>query len=129
MKSATQLHFISVNSCMLQLQEVSKDLNSVRNTILSIEDEYKTISHLETTLHELKIEAYKHKQLKLAKENMKTIVDADELAEKALQFLEQNKLLPAHQYLVMIEKCRNDILMELGDPTATNLGDIKVNHQ
>ena len=126
MKSAIQLHFISVNSCMMQLQEVSKSLNNVRNTIYSIEEEYKTISHLETTLHELRREAYKHKQLKSAKENMKNIIDVDELAEKTNHYLEQNQILLAHQYLVQIEKCRNDILMELGDPTETNLSDIKV---
>ena len=43
---------------MMQLQEVSKNLNTVRSTIYSIEDYYKTISHLfmmyyETTLHDL----------------------------------------------------------------------------
>ena len=110
----------------MQLQEVSKSLNNVRNTIYSIEEEYKTISHLETTLHELRREAYKHKQLKSAKENMKNIIDVDELAEKTNHYLEQNQILLAHQYLVQIEKCRNDILMELGDPTETNLSDIKV---
>jgi hypothetical protein len=111
---------------MVQLQQVNQNLDSVRNTIYSIEDEYKTISHLETTLHELRQEAYRHKQLKSAKENMKNILDVDELAKKAHQHLEKNELLFAHKYLVELEKCRNDILMELGDPTETNLNDINV---
>jgi exocyst complex component 3 len=126
MKSAIQLHFICVDSCMTQLQEVSKNLNTVRATIYSIEDDYKTISHLETTLHDLRKEAYKHKQLKSAIDNMKNILDFDELVNNAYNFLEQNQLLHAHQYLVQIEQCRNDILMELGDSTETNLSDIKV---
>ncbi len=111
---------------MVQLQEVNHDLDNVRNTIYSIEDEYKTISHLETTLHELRQEAYRHKQLKSAKENMKNILDVDELARKARMHLEKNELLFTHKYLVELEKCRNDILMELGDPTETNLNDIHV---
>lgn len=111
---------------MEQLQDVNKNLDGVRNTIYSIEDEYKTISHLETTLHELRTEAYRHKQLKSAKENMKNILDVDELAQKAHQHLEKNELLFAHKYLVELEKCRNDILVELGDPTENNLNDIHV---
>lgn len=111
---------------MVQLKDVNKNLENVRTTIYSIEDEYKTISHLETTLHELRQEAYRHKQLKSAKENMKNILDVEELAKKAHQHLEKNELLFAHKYLLELEKCRNDILMELGDPTATNVDDIKV---
>lgn len=126
LKSGIQSHFISVNSCMAQLKDVNQNLENVRNTIYSIEDEYKTISHLETTLHELRQEAYRHKQLKSAKENMKNILDVDDLAQKAYQHLEKSELLFVHKYLLELEKCRNDILMELGDPTATNTEDIKL---
>ena len=111
---------------MMQLQDVNKNLDNVRNTIFSIEDEYKTISHLETTLHELRQEAYRHKQLRAAKENMKNVLDVDELAKKAHEHLEKNEILFAHKYLIELEKCRNDILMELGDPTDTNKTDIQV---
>lgn len=111
---------------MDQLRKVNVNLDEVRNTIYSIEDEYKTISHLETTLHELRQEAYRHKQLKSAKENMKNILDVDELAKKAYQHLEKNELLLAHKYLLELEKCRNDILAELGDPTEGKYTDINV---
>ena len=112
---------------MDQLKDVNNNLDHVRDTIYSIEDEYKAISHLETTLHELRQEAYRHKQLKSAKENMKNILDVDDLAQKAYHYLEQNQLLMAHKYLSDLEKCRNDILVELGDPTESNSNDIKVN--
>lgn len=110
LKSAIQSHFISVNSCMDQLKEVNDNLTEVRHTIYSIQEEYKTISHLENTLSNLRLEATKHKQLKSAKENVKNILNVDDLAKQAHAFIEQNKLLNAHKCLLDMEKCRNDIL-------------------
>lgn len=113
---------------MEQLKEVNDNLLDVRNTIYSIQEEYKTISHLENTLSNLRIEATKHKQLKSAKENVKNILNVDDLAIQANAFIEQNKLLNAHKCLLDMEKCRNDILEELGPPNekTNNVSDIKV---
>lgn len=128
LKSAIQSHFISVNSCMDQLKEVNDNLTEVRTTIYSIQEEYKTISHLENTLSNLRIEATKHKQLKSAKENVKNILNVDDLAVQAHAYIEQNKLLNAHKCLLDMEKCRNDILEELGPPSdkSNNTSDIKL---
>lgn len=128
LKSAIQSHFISVNSCMDQLKDVNDNLTDVRTTIYSIQEEYKTISHLENTLSNLRIEATKHKQLKSAKENVKNILNVDDLAVQANAFIEQNKLLNAHRCLLDMEKCRNDILEELGPPNDknNNISDIKL---
>lgn len=126
LKSSIQSHFISVNSCMDQLLAINRNLNNVRDTVYSIEDEYKTISHLETTLHELRLEAYRHKQLKAAKENMKNILDVDELAKNAYSNLEQNELLITHKYLLELERCRDDILGELEYQSERNPNDINV---
>lgn len=98
---------------MEQLKDVHHSLNDVRTTIYSIQEEYKTISHLENTLSELRKEATKHKQLKSAKENVKNILNIDDLAIQANAYIEQNKLLNAHKCLLDMEKCRNDILEEL----------------
>lgn len=113
---------------MDQLKDVNDNLLDVRNTIYSIQEEYKTISHLENTLSNLRIEATKHKQLKSAKENVKNILNVDDLAIQANAFIEQNKLLNAHKCLLDMEKCRNDILEELGTPNekTNNVSDIKV---
>lgn len=128
LKSAIQSHFISVNSCMDQLKDVNDNLTDVRTTIYSIQEEYKTISHLENTLSNLRIEATKHKQLKSAKENVKNILNVDDLAVQANAYIEQNKLLNAHKCLLDMEKCRNDILEELGPPSekSNNNNDIKL---
>ena len=113
---------------MEQLKDVNNSLNEVRNTIYSIQEEYKTISHLENTLGELRREANKHRQLKSAKENVKNILNVEDLAKQARQFIEANKLLNAHKCLLDMEKCRNDILEELGSQSDKNLNvsDIKV---
>ena len=63
LKSAIQSHFISVSSCMDQLKDVNTNLNEVKTTLYSIQEDYKTISHLENTLGELRREANKHKQV------------------------------------------------------------------
>jgi capsular polysaccharide biosynthesis protein len=113
---------------MEQLKDVNKNVSEVKNTINSIQEEYKTISHLETTLAELRREATKHKQLKSAKENVKNILNVEDLARHASEFIESNKLLSAHKCLLDMEKCRNDILEELGTPSQTNsnTADIKL---
>ena len=128
LKSAIQSHFISVNSCMEQLKEVNNNLSDVRSTIFSIQEEYKKISHLEVTLKDLRREANRHRQLKSAKENVKNILEVENLAKKASQFVEESKLLDAHKYLLEMEKCRNDILIDLGSPNDknVNVADIKV---
>lgn len=128
LKSAIQSHFISVNSCMDQLKEVNKNINEVKSTIYSIQKEYETISHLENTLGELRKEATKHKQLKSAKENVQNILNVKDLSKKAEQYIEDNNLLLAHKCLFDMEKCKNDILEELGNPDKNNhnIDDIKV---
>ena len=114
---------------MNQLKDVNNSLNDVRNTIYSIQEEYKTISHLENTLGELRREANKHKQLKSAKDNVKNILNVENLAKQAREYIDKNKLLNAHKCLLDMEKCRNDILEELGSPSDrnVNVADIKVN--
>jgi exocyst complex component 3 len=113
---------------MDQLKDVNDNLGEVRNTIYSIQEEYKAISHLEKTLSNLRMEANKHKQLKSAKENVKNILNVDDLAVQAQGFLDQNKLLNAHKCLLDMEKCRNEILEELGEQNekSNNISDIKV---
>ena len=116
---------------MEQLKDVNNNLNEVRNTIYSIQEEYNKISHLENTLGELRREANKHKQLKSAKENVKNILNVEDLAKQARQYIDANKILNAHKCLIDMEKCRNDILEELGSSNEknVNVSDIKVKKQ
>ena len=113
---------------MDQLKDVNNSLSDVKKTIFSIQEEYQKISHLENTLSELRKEATKHKQLKAAKENVKNILNVDDLAVQADIYIQQNKLLNAHKCLIDMEKCRNDILEELGPPNdnSNNIADIKL---
>lgn len=113
LKSAIQSHFISVNSCMEQLKDVYNSLIHVKEKIYSIQNEYQQVAPLENTLGQLRLEATKHKQLKSAKENVKNILNVDDLAKQAQEYIENNQLLKAHKCLLDMEKCRNDILEEL----------------
>lgn len=126
LKSAMQSHFICVESCMENLREVNDNLNQVKNIIHSINDEYKTIAHLETTLAELRKEADRHKQLKAAKENVKNILNVGDLARQAKECIASDKLLEAHKCLLDMETCRNGILEEIGEPNDKNVSDIKL---
>ena len=73
-------------------------------------------------------EANRHKQIKAAKENVKNILNVDELAKKAQEFIDKNQLLQAHKCITDMEKCRNDILEELGPASdrSNNISEIKV---
>jgi hypothetical protein len=115
---------------MEQLQNVNESVDNVRGQVYSIEDEYRTISHLETTLHELRLEANRHKQLKSALENVHNVLGVNELAQKARNFIDapdKPQLLHAHKCLLELEKCRNDILAELDiQHSESTLQDIHV---
>ena len=129
LKAAIASHFLSVATCMQQLNEVDENLTVVRSAIYSIQEEYQTISHLENTLGELRKEANRHKQLKSAKENVKNILNVSDLSKQAKEFIESNKLLDAHKCLLDMEKCRNEILEELEKPeekNASNFSDKKL---
>lgn len=128
LKSAIQSHFVSINTCMEQLKDVNKRLTEVREALCSIEDDSKTLGNLEKSLYDLRVEAVKFKQLKSANENVANILSVDDLAKQAAQFIDENKILLAHKCLLDIEKCRNDILEDLGPPNdnSANIADIKV---
>jgi hypothetical protein len=117
---------------MEQLQDVNVSVDNVKGQVFSIEDEYRTISHLETTLHELRLEANRHKQLKSALENVHNVLGVNELAQKARNFIDapdKPQLLHAHKCLLELEKCRNDILAELDiQHSESTLQDIHVSH-
>lgn len=131
LKSAIQSHFISVNSCMQQLNEVNENLIDVREMLCGIHDDYKELSQLESALSELRKEATKFKQFKSAKENVRNLLNVNDLSKQAAKHLQDNRLLLAHNSLLEIERCRNDILVELGPPTdkASSIGDIKATHK
>ena len=111
---------------MNELSRVQKELSKANDDMLSIEDDYKKISHLDSTLRELRIEAYRHRQLKSAVENMQNILNVDKVAKMALSYIERNELLHAHMILLDLENCRNDILLEIFDPEEGNITEVSV---
>ena len=108
---------------MDQLKDIRNSLTDVKTTIFSVQEEYMKISKLETTLSELRKEANRHKQMKAAKENVKNIINVNDLERRAKEHIEKNELLLAHKCVMDLEKCRNDIFEELGDK-SNNMDDI-----
>ena len=53
-------------------------------------------------------------RLKAAKENVKNILSVSDLARQAQEHIDSNRLLEAHQCLLDMETCRNEILEEIG---------------
>jgi hypothetical protein len=98
---------------MDNMKEGKNNLNEVKNIIHGIHDEHNTISHLETTLSELRKEADRPKKLKAAKENAKNILSVSDLARHAQEYIDSNRFLEAYQCLLGMETCRNEILEDI----------------
>lgn len=113
---------------MKYLRDVESNMDATRDRILSIHNEYGSISSLDSSLDVLRKEAYKHRQLKSAKEHVKSILNVKFLANEANKHIEDNKLLLAHECALEMENCRNDILEMLGlpDEKLKNINDIFV---
>lgn len=128
LKSAIQSHFISIDSCMKHLTLINQSIISVRENLLSIEEDHNKISELDRALADLRKEAAKHRQWKSAKENVRNILNVEDLVKQAQAYIDDDKILLAHKCLLDIERCRNDILEELGPPSdkAGNIGEIKL---
>ena len=113
---------------MERLRDVNNSMNDIEKTIFEIQDDYKKTFHLEAALSELRKEATKHKQLKAANGNLKNVLNVNDLANEAVAYIQENKLLDAHQCLIYMETSRNAILEALGVPNdrSNNIPDIKV---
>lgn len=113
---------------MDQLKEVNQSLEQVKSNLVDIEKEQKIVEQLDNKLGELKKEASKHRQFKSAKENVRNLLNVQDWIKQANKHLDDGCLLLAHKYIMDIERCRNDILEELGDPKDNNdnIDDIKV---
>lgn len=113
---------------MEHLEIVINNTDEIKESINYIHQEYDKISHLERTLSELTKEASKHKQLKSARENVENILNIENLARDAKKHLEENKLLDFHDCLMDMEKCKDELLEELGpaDIASNNIADIRL---
>jgi exocyst complex component 3 len=64
-------------------------------------------------LREVREENLRHSQLATAKENLRHIFTVPETVARTGAWIEEGKLLQAHQSLVDLENSRDDLLFEL----------------
>lgn len=127
LRSAIQSHYLGLSSCLSQFGQVMNDVNDIKMTLDLIKEKYRQAQSYDANLGELKRETRKYLQLKAAKENVINIMNVDDLAEKAGDYLTRNKLLDAHNCIADMEKCRDEILEEITNGSrAHDIGDIRV---
>lgn len=117
-----------VSSCFNEFENIKKNAEMLRKSLIIIQEEYEKVSHLESAFRDLTNEAIKHKQLLSAKENVENVLSIDDLIELAYDNMKENRPLDAHKCLTDIEKSRDAILEEISTPRVdlNNFSDIKL---
>lgn len=81
--------------------------------IKNINDLIKDVPHIYDSLEHVREENRKHSQYATAMENLKHIFTVQSSVLKTIQWIEEDKLLHAHQCLSDLENSRDDLLFEL----------------
>jgi exocyst complex component 3 len=95
----------------------------VENRIKKIQELMKQVPKLSDELDPVREENTKYSQYATAMENLKHIFTVQSTVEKAMAWIEEDKLLHAHQCLSDLENSRDDLLFELHKLTKQNTHD------
>ncbi|KAF5278438.1 hypothetical protein FQA39_LY05927 [Lamprigera yunnana] len=93
-------------SCLGVVKEVESNLKSIHGLFVEVPKLYDELS-------EVRDENMRHSQYVTAKENLKHIFTVPESVKKTEQWINDGKLLHAHQCLRDLENSRDDLLFEL----------------
>lgn len=113
LKSAMQSQLEGVRTGLNQLESALVDVTEIKQCMADIEKSLGTVPELYEKLREVREENLRHSQLVTARENLKHIFTVPETVSKTLVWIEEGKLLQAHQSLVDLENSRDDLLFEL----------------
>lgn len=113
LKTAMQSKLDGVKVGFNQLQNSLLNIKTVKEDIISIEKLFKLIPMLNTRLQMVQYENMRHSQYITARENLKHIFTVPESIDRTKQWINESKLLHAHQSLVDLESSRDDLLFEL----------------
>lgn len=123
LKSALNQQLNSVVSGLQQLKSSLEDSKEVEDRIKNIQSLIKNVPKLSDDLEPVKEENTKYSQYVTAMENLKHIFTVQSSVEKAMGWIEEDKLLLAHQCLSDLENSRDDLLFELHKLTKQNTHD------
>lgn len=123
LKSALNQQLNSVGSGLQSLKTSLDETKEVEKRIRTIQELIKNVPKLSDDLDPVREENTKHSQYVTAMENLKHIFSVQTSTEKALNWIEEDKLLLAHQCLSDLENSRDDLLFELHKLTKQNTHD------
>lgn len=95
-----------LESCLLDIREIDEKTRNVENLLQKVPSIY-------DSLEQVREENAKHSQYLTAMENLKHIFTVQSSVTKTIQWIEEDKLLHAHQCLSDLENSRDDLLYEL----------------
>ncbi|KAL8558497.1 hypothetical protein ACOMHN_059238 [Nucella lapillus] len=113
LKTAVQSQLDGVRTGLNQLQSALQDVYDIKQSLDQVEEAYKTIQPLHTSLASLVGENSQFCQLAAAQENLKHIFTVPESVKKTRDLISEGKLLQAHKHLADLEMSRDDLLQEL----------------
>ncbi|XP_065333702.1 exocyst complex component 3 [Cloeon dipterum] len=113
LKTAMQSQLDGVRVGLNQLQVSLKDVQEIKENLKSLEDFFGVVPELSNKLQEVREENMRHSQYVTAMENLKHIFTVPESVERTKQWINEGKLLHAHQSLADLENSRDDLLFEL----------------
>jgi exocyst complex component 3 len=115
-----------LNSAKTSIKEMEKaieELHEVKQSLAAVEKATRDVSMLATNLKPIRDESSKHSQLSTTRENFKHIFDVPQNVATTRQFINEGKLLLAHQHLFELEKSRYALLYELHKNSSSNPND------
>ena len=113
LKTAMQSQLDGVRTGLNLLENALTDISHIKTNMAEMEDALGGVPDFWDKLREVREENLRHSQLATAKENLKHIFTVPETVSKTLSWIEEGKLLQAHQSLVDLENSRDDLLFEL----------------
>lgn len=113
LKTAMQSQLDGVCVGLNQLQTALQDIKEIKENLKGIQESFTNIPELGEKLQEVKNKNIRHSQYVTAMENLKHLFTVPESVEKTKQWINEGKLLHAHQSLMDLENSRDDLLYEL----------------
>ncbi|XP_063597351.1 exocyst complex component 3-like [Penaeus indicus] len=126
LKTAMQSQLDGVRTGLGQLQAALTDLKEIKTGMAEIETSLVRVPELSNQLYECREEYVRYSQYLAAMENLKHIFTVPESVEKTYKWINDGKLLYAHQCLMDLENSRDELLFELHKLPHQNPNDTRV---
>jgi exocyst complex component 3 len=113
----------SAKTAIKEMEKAIEELQEVKQSLGAVEKATRDVSILATNLKPIRDESSRHSQLSTTRENFKHIFDVPQNVATTRQFINEGKLLMAHQHLFELEKSRYALLYELHKNSSSNPND------